>query len=72
LATLLVGFDSAWTARNTGGIVGVLRDDMRKRSRSTTAGVELPNPNRLAQLATGDRGHLIGEVMFVVVSPAGL
>jgi predicted RNase H-like nuclease len=27
VSTLLVGFDSAWTARNTGGLVGVLHDD---------------------------------------------
>jgi len=27
VTTLLVGFDSAWTARNTGGLVGVLHDD---------------------------------------------
>lgn len=26
LTTLLVGFDSAWTARNTGGLAGVLRE----------------------------------------------
>jgi hypothetical protein len=27
MATLLIGFDSAWTARNSGPIDGVLRSD---------------------------------------------
>jgi len=27
MSILIVGFDSAWTARNSGAVVGVLRED---------------------------------------------